>query len=210
MTMLALLSAALAAASLPATSRREVFVDPLVGDDASLLGTQVSPVRSVHAAAAVVRSLLREQPERHVTVQLLPGLHHVGDRPLALGPSDGGRGAGWVTWRSLNPELPATVGAPIPVLGWKAHPTVKGALIAPLPANVTKGSALRQFWVAGKRAQRTRVYGHGRQTGDNRKGRHPLPAHTHASRWLLARSAGALVRLSDSGGMACSQASVTI
>ena len=41
---------------------------------------------------------------------------------------------------------------------------------APLPANVSKGSALRQLWVGGLRAQRTRVYGHGRQQGDNRMG----------------------------------------
>ena len=61
-------------------------------------------------------------------------------------------------------------GAPIKVTGWKAHPTIKGAMQAPLPANVSKGSALRQLWVGGLRAQRTRVYGHGRQQGDNRMG----------------------------------------
>ena len=40
----------------------------------------------------------------------------------------------------------------------------------PCLPHVTTGTALRQFWVNGERAQRTRVYGHGRQTGDNRKG----------------------------------------
>jgi len=118
---------------------------------------------TVHAAAAVVRELLRDSPEA-VTVQLLPGLHHVGDEPLALGPEDGGSGGGWVTWRSHQPALPATVGAPIKVTGWKPHPTIKGALIAPLPTNVTKGSALRQFWVGGERALRTKVDNRSRAT----------------------------------------------
>ena len=127
--MLVLIVAAVASAA-AAASPREVFVDPLGGDDMSLSGTRTVPVKTVHAAAAVVR-------------ELLPGLHHVGDEPLALGPEDGGSGGGWVTWRSHQPALPATVGAPIKVTGWKPHPTIKGALIAPLPTNVTKGSALR-------------------------------------------------------------------
>ena len=75
-----------------------------------------------------------------------------------------------VTWRSFDQAVPAVVGAPINVTGWKPHATIAGVLTAPLPANVTKGTALRHFWVSGQRAQRTRVYGHGRQTGDNRKG----------------------------------------
>jgi hypothetical protein len=33
-------------------------------------------------------------------------------------------------------------------------------MIAPLPSNITKGSALRQLWVGGQRALRTKVYGH--------------------------------------------------
>ena len=140
--MLVLIVAAVASAA-AAASPREVFVDPLGGDDMSLSGTRTAPVKTVHAAAAVVRELLRGSPEADVTVQLLPGLHHVGDEPLALGPEDGGSGGGWVTWRSHQPALPATVGAPIKVTGWKPHPTIKGALIAPLPTNVTKGSALR-------------------------------------------------------------------
>lgn len=165
-----LVSAAAAALAHGAAAARQVFVDPLRGDDASALATLEAPVRTVHGAAAAVRALLRDAPAADVTVQLLPGLHHLGDRPLALGAADGGRGDGWVTWRSHQPALPATVGAPIKVTGWKPHPTIKGALVAPLPSNVTKGSALRQFWVGGERALRTKVYGHGRQQGDNRNG----------------------------------------
>ena len=153
-----------------AASSREVFVDPLAGDDLSLLASREDPVKTVHAAAVRVRSLLRDSPGANVTVQLLPGLHQVGDKPLALGPEDGGHGDCWVTWRSHQPELPATVGAPIKVTGWKPHPSITGALQAPLPSNVTKGSALRQFWAGGKRALRTKLYGHGRQQGDNRNG----------------------------------------
>jgi hypothetical protein len=118
-----------------------------------------------------VRVILAEHPGADVTVQLLPGLHHVGDHPLTLGPADGGTQDGWVTWRSVDPRSPAVVGAPIEVTGWKPHPTVKGALMASVAGtNITKTTPLRQFWVAGQRAERPVIYGHGRQPGDNRKG----------------------------------------
>lgn len=80
--------ALLSVAAMPTGAAREVFVDPRVGDDASL-GGRDAPVRTVHAAAAVVRALLLEQPTTSVTVQLLHGLHHVGSQPLSLGPVRG-------------------------------------------------------------------------------------------------------------------------
>jgi hypothetical protein len=170
-----LLAAACAAsAAAPSSSAPlEIFVDPVRGSDIAALlnpqrGTRAAPLRTVHAARDAVREALRGG--KHVTVQLMPGLHHVGDRPLALGAADGGGDGDFVTWRSWKPELPATVGAPVRITGWKAHPTIQGAMIAPLPSNITKGSALRQLWVGGQRALRTRVYGHGRQQGDNRMG----------------------------------------
>jgi hypothetical protein len=45
----------------------------------------------------------------------------------------------WVTWRSADAHSPAVVGAPIRVTGWAPHPTVKGALLAPLPGSVSPG-----------------------------------------------------------------------
>lgn len=86
-----------------------------------------------------------------------------------LGPEHAGEG-GWVTWRSYDMANPAVVGAPIRVTGWKPHPTNANALSAPLPKSITKGSALRQLWVNGLRAERPSVWGHGRQPGDNREG----------------------------------------
>ena len=155
----------------PCVTALEVYVDPLGGDDLSLSASSVQPLRTVHAAAAHVRQLLDLSPGVDIDVQLLPGLHHVGDGPLSLGPADGGRGNATVTWRSFGgPAAPATIGAPVRVTGWKAHPKVKGAFSAPLPSNITKGSSLRQFWVNGLRAERPKIYGHGRQPGDNRNG----------------------------------------
>jgi hypothetical protein len=152
---------ALSVATPPLTT--EVFVDPVAGDDSSP-GLSSAPVHSVHAAATLVRKLLQQSPGgAGVTVQLLPGLHHVGEQPLALSELDGGAPGQPVVWRSLHPDLPATVGAPIRVTGWTAHPTIKGAMVAPLPSNVTKGTPLRQFWVNGERALRTKILGHGRQ-----------------------------------------------
>jgi hypothetical protein len=175
-TLLLLLSPALSVFA--GRTSLEVFVDPLHGvdhdTDAPLLldaASGRSPLRTVHAAAARVRKLLDTQPGIDVTVQLLPGVHHVGDEPLTLGPRDGGADGATVVWRSFGGAAePATLGAPIRVQGWKPHPTVKNALSAPLPSNFTKGSALRQFWVNGQRAERPKIYGHGRQPGDNRNG----------------------------------------
>ena len=147
----------------------EIFVDPEGGDD-DALGEVSSPLRTVHAARESVLRMLASNPARDVTVQLMPGVHSVGSRPLALTSAESGRDGGVVTWRSHDPSLPAVVGAPIKVQGWKAHATIPGAMTAPLPVNITRGTALRQLWVNGKRAQRTRVYGHGRQQGDNRMG----------------------------------------
>ena len=132
----------------------DIFVDPIGGDDTSALADRSAPLRTVRAAKAAVRAALLRSPS-DVTVHLLPGTHHVGDEPLTLGPEDGGSGDRWVTWRSADPSSPAVVGAPIRVTGpWTPHPTVKGALVAPLPANVTAGSSLRHFWVSGQRAER--------------------------------------------------------
>eukprot|EP01043_Picozoa_sp_COSAG02_P127553 COSAG02_NODE_64932_length_259_cov_0.650000_1_plen_79_part_01 len=62
-------------------------------------------------------------------------------------------------------------GAPIRVTGWKPHTSLKGAYTAPLPPNISTGSALRQLWVNGIRADRPRVYGTGIQQGDNKMGK---------------------------------------
>jgi hypothetical protein len=158
-------------------------------------------VGSVHEARLAVRRLLAAEPSRSVEVQLLPGVHHVGSSPLVLGPLDGAVDGGSVTWKSADEANPASFvsahlltrcspgrytprcsglltpvccnqGAPIRVTGWKPHATLKGAFSAPLPAaNVTKGSALRQLWVGGARAERPRVHGTGLQQGDNKMGR---------------------------------------
>jgi hypothetical protein len=143
----------------------DVFVDPVHGDDSSDLASCNTPLKTVYAARDFARSLLTADSSATITVQLLPGTHHIGDTPLELGLDDAG-----VVWRSADPNDRAVVGAPIKVTGWKPHATVKNAFSAPLPSNFTKGSALRQFWVNGRRAERPRIYGHGRQQGDNRNG----------------------------------------
>ena len=155
-----------------AASVKELFVDPIHGSDSHADGLAArSSLRTVHAAAARVRTLLAATPGVDITVQLLPGTHHVGaSTPLSLGPRDGGTHGGSVTWRSYYPHDPAVLGAPVRITGWKPHPTHPTAFSAPLPSNITKGTALRQFWVDGERATRPMLFGHGRQKGDNRDG----------------------------------------
>jgi hypothetical protein len=128
-------------------------------------------VATVHEAAAEVRRLLVTHAGASVEVHLLPGVHHVGDSPLRLGKQDGAAAGSTVTWKSADASDPASLGAPIRVLGWKPHASIKGAFTAPLPGNVTKGSALRQLWVGGARAERPRIHGTGIQQGDNKMGR---------------------------------------
>ena len=169
-TALLIVAAATASSTNNDTATLEIFVDPAKGDD-SLDGlTQHAALRSVHAAREAVRSLLLENPGRDIVVQLLAGTHHVGSRPLTLGDGDGGNQDAWVTWRSADTANPAAIGAPIRVKGWKPHATIKGAFTAPLPANISKSTPLRQFWVNGLRAERPRVYGTGIQQGDNKMG----------------------------------------
>eukprot|EP01052_Picozoa_sp_SAG31_P001462 SAG31_NODE_49_length_30599_cov_15.615016_22_plen_529_part_00 len=88
----------------------------------------------------------------------------------SAGPADGAGTGGRVTWRSSDIGSPAVFGAPIRVRGWKPHVHIKGAYTAPLPANIDKGSSLRQLWVDGLRADRPRVHGTGLQQGDNKMG----------------------------------------
>lgn len=168
-----LVLAAAASCLLPA-EHIEVFVTPThgagTGGDAGDGIPPASLLRSVRLAAERVRQLRVQHPDADITVQMLPGVHHVGDRPLVLSEEHGGRDGGWVTWRSADPSQPAVLGGPIRVTGWRLHPVKPGALTAPLPQNVSKDSAVRQLWVNGERAERPLVYGHGRQGGDNKQG----------------------------------------
>jgi hypothetical protein len=149
----------------------EIFVHPVHGVDVdNAAASAASPLRSVHAAADRVRSLRREQPDADITVQLLPGVHHVGDGPLTLSKAHAGRSDSWVTWRSADPSHPAVLGGPIQITGWRQHPTKVGAFVASLPPNISEGTPLRQLWVNGERAERPLVHGHGRQGGDNKEG----------------------------------------
>jgi len=147
--------------SLYASNPFNVFVDPEGGNDDlqnGLIETDNTIVRTVHGARDVVRSILSQHLDANIIVHLLPGIHHIGNSPLTLGPLDGPKAGGMVTWRSADPLNPAIMGAPIKITGWKPHPTVKNAMVAPLPSSITKGSILRHFWVNGTRADKTRGY----------------------------------------------------
>ena len=165
---LAAVLVAVACARHIAADEVKVFVGSR-GDDLAA-GSRGQPLRTVHEAAARVRALVRDRAGGNITVVLLPGTHHVGAGPLTLGPEDGGNAEHnqWVTWvGSSDAANPSIIGAPVKITGWGPHPTNKKALVAPVPA-AQRGTALRQFWVNGKRAERPVIYGHGRQPGDNR------------------------------------------
>ena len=98
----------------------DIFVNPASSWTGNTDGSRLHPVRTLHDAAALVR-LMQAEAERplNVTVLLAPGLHHVGDKPLRLGPADGGDTVAntWVVWKSADRSNPAVIGAPIRVTG---------------------------------------------------------------------------------------------
>ena len=102
------------------------------------------------AARDAARQLRAGNPTAAVHVQLLPGTHGL-EEPLSLGAEDSG-----VRWHgSPDPEAPSVVSGGTRVTGWAKSADVKGALVAPLPPAIPKGSTLRQLWVGGQRAERT-------------------------------------------------------
>jgi hypothetical protein len=141
----------------------EIFVDPERGVDTSVSFTQASgtPLRTLAAAQAAVRRALQdeEHAEVDIIVQLHPGRHVIQDGPLRLQQLDGGGSRNrMVTWRSLDPSAPAVIDGGVQVTGWKPHPSVNGALVAPLPSAIPHGTTLRQLWVNGMRATRPVLY----------------------------------------------------
>eukprot|EP01043_Picozoa_sp_COSAG02_P090476 COSAG02_NODE_27322_length_612_cov_1.058480_1_plen_133_part_01 len=112
----------------------EIFVDPERGVDTSVSFTQASgtPLRTLAAAQAAVRRALQdEDAEVDIIVQLHPGRHVIQDGPLRLQQLDGGGSRNrMVTWRSLDPSVPAVIDGGVQVTGWKPHPSVNGALVA--------------------------------------------------------------------------------
>jgi hypothetical protein len=154
--------AAAAAVSIVEQSGRIIItVDPKLH---SLSAARDAARESIIASAAGSSSSSLS-PQQQVIVELLPGVHNVGTKPLVLGSADAGPSADMpVVWRSSDPANPAVVAAPIHIQGWKQHATIKNALVASLPSNLTAtGIALRHFWVSGRRASRPTVFACGPQ-----------------------------------------------
>lgn len=128
--VLCFLVAALALALTAA--EKSIYVDCVNGVDAAvpLAGTQGRPLKTVHAAAALVREY--NEGDENITVYLSAGLHHVGDQPLRLDTAhDGGfvESNTWVTWKSADAATPAVVGAPIQITGWTKSEKKEGSKI---------------------------------------------------------------------------------
>eukprot|EP00039_Didymoeca_costata_P028580 m.21525 g.21525 ORF g.21525 m.21525 type:complete len:848 (-) comp7175_c0_seq1:170-2713(-) len=149
----------------------EVYVDPAVGDDRNNASI-TSPLQTVYAARDKVRRLLREHRDENIDVhvRLMPGVHNVNKQPLEFTVEDSGKPGHPIHWTSHDKANPAVIGAPISVTGWKKSSKYPMAYEAQLPSNITKGTYLRQLWVKGQKADRPRIFGHGLQPGDNKKG----------------------------------------
>lgn len=111
-------------------AEKSIYVDCVNGVDAAvpLAGTQGRPLKTVHAAAALVREY--NEGDENITVYLSAGLHHVGNQPLRLDTAhDGGfvESNTWVTWKSADAASPAVVGAPIQITGWTKSEKKEGS-----------------------------------------------------------------------------------
>lgn len=99
---------------------------PMILAAVSTVTIRVSPGwRSVHMARDAARVALATSVSTGTVVEVVlgPGVHHIGDSPLVLGPRDGGADAEHsVVWRSADPANPAVVGAPIHVTGKPPDP----------------------------------------------------------------------------------------
>ena len=145
-TLLAALPTAASAAS--ASTSLYVAVD---GDDRGDGLSVPTAFRSLHRAQLALRE--RAGP---TSVTLLPGRHTL-NRTLSLDATDSGRPERPVVWRAADPGQPTSISGGVSVTGWTANGT--GVWSAAVPAEL-QGAIIRQLWVNGRRANRSRVDGH--------------------------------------------------
>ncbi len=138
----------LAASLTPLFGSAEFWVSPS-GDD-SQPGTEAAPFQTLTRARDAVRNV---DPAHigPITVHLFGGVYRL-TQPLQLGPEDSGRPGHYVTWRAVDNETPIISGA-IPISSWHADPDRPGIYYASVPT----GSATRQLYINGQRAQRART-----------------------------------------------------
>lgn len=150
-----------------ATSKLYVRSSPELSGDRSGTAAARAPadppfIASLAEARDAVRALLKsdyaDRPD--IEVRLLPGRHRIPATGLELGPDDGGQHPGqMVRWTSDNPHDPAVIDGGFVIPGpWVPSAEIKGALVAPLPAETPANVTLRQLWVGGRRASRPVVY----------------------------------------------------
>ena len=80
-------------------------IPPETRFDSAIGTSEDRALKSVHAAAKRAQSAMALHRDADVTVQLMPGLHHVGDKPLVIsngGGAGAGGGRGVMTWRSTD------------------------------------------------------------------------------------------------------------
>ena len=75
-------------------------------------GSQRQPVQSLHRAAELARAHLADRPSRDLVVQLDEGTYRL-DRPLELGPRDGGQAGQSVRYQARPGTRPVVSG------GWE-------------------------------------------------------------------------------------------
>jgi hypothetical protein len=133
------------------------------GDDGHDGRSPGTAFRSVHRAQAAARSFAAAaslpralEGGRPISIGLLPGTHSL-DRPLMLTAADSGSADRKILWSSTHPEQRTSISGGVVVTGWAPNGT--GVWAAPVPPQLA-GQPIRQLWVNGHRANRSRVDGH--------------------------------------------------
>jgi hypothetical protein len=134
-------------------AERSIFVSTTGADTNA--GTQAAPLKTLGAAKAHVRTLLKAAPGA-VTVNLRAGTYY---EMLLLGPADSGRPGAPVVWQAFGDEKATISGGKKLTCGgggaWTKSPTIPNAYSCQLPAAQVEPPFTALF-LNGQRLQRAR------------------------------------------------------
>ncbi len=130
----------------PATVPVELYVAPNGSDEAE--GSRTRPFQSIDRAQQAVRRL---NATNDVTVTLADGTYSLA-APLRFTAADGGQGGHVVRWQAADGAHPILSGG-MAVHGWTLADRARDIWVAGVPRDLDP----RQFYVAGRMAQRAQI-----------------------------------------------------
>lgn len=125
-----------------AETEADLWVDPVLGDDANDGLTEATALKSIQAAKILAAKMSTEKD----IVVLLKGGTYDATETITFGASESGRNGHTITYRAASGETPIISGG-TRLEGWTLHDADKNIYVADLPAGT---ELTRQFYVNGK------------------------------------------------------------